>query len=154
MRIGYVLLLAAVAGTLVFAGAAASEERKAPKALTVSGILASVEGSAITVSFKKDEGRTEGTKTVTVDAETKILIETNEMESKPGEGGKIVQRPKVVEGTLADLKVGQRVTVTCTAETGKAIKVFVSRTPPKENKEGERGPRPPRKPEGSGSREK
>ena len=154
MRIGYALLLAAVAGTLVFAGAAAGEERKAPKTLTVSGILASVEGGAITVSFKKDEGRTEGTKTVVVDKETKILIETNEMESKPGEGGKIVQRPKVVEGTLADLKVGQRVTVTCTAETGKAVKVFVNRTPPKENKEGEGGPRPPRKPRGGGEREK
>jgi hypothetical protein len=128
------------------------DREAAQKTAKFSGLLTGAEGMTMTVTRKTDEGKTTDSKTFNVDAQgTKILIERDQMESVPGEGGKTVQRPKVVEGTLANLKLGQQVDVTFLIEGTKAVKVFARRAaPPKGNKEGgregdaPRAPKPPR----------
>ena len=137
-----VLMLAAVLviGTASMAGD--KDKEKGPKAVTISGKLTKVEDAAITVTVTKgkEKERVEEAKTIAVDKDTtKVSIETDEMENVPGEGGKNKQRPKVVDGTLADLsqKIGQRVTVTCSEDGTKALKVLVHRAAlPKKGKEG------------------
>jgi hypothetical protein len=118
----------------------------AQKTAKFSGLLTEAKDMTMTLTRKKDEGKTTESKTFNVDAQgTKILIETDQMESVPGEGGKTVQRPKVVEGTLADLKIGQQVDVTYLIEGTKAVKVLARRPPSKEGKkEGEGGARAPK----------
>ena len=75
------------------------------------------------------------------------------MESVPGEGGKMREKAKIVEGKLADLTtlIGRMVMVGCIADGSKAVKILVPRVaPPKGNKEGgregdaPRAPKPPR----------
>jgi hypothetical protein len=57
------------------------------------------------------------------------------------------EKLKVAEGALADLKVGQQVSVTCAEEDARATKVFIHRSaPPKRNTEGD-SERPKRAPE-------
>jgi len=148
------MVLLGVLALVVATGAWAGEkEGKGPKLITVSGQLTKVEAAAITVSRKK-EGQDVESKIIAVDKDTKILIETDEKEVVPGEGGKVKEKAKVIEGTLADLKVGQRVTVACTEDGSEAVKIFVPRAaPPKQDKEGKEGggaerPSKPRKPEG------
>jgi len=113
-------------------------ERKARQAV-FSGRVTAVGPDSITVLRKKGDEKGEESNAFALDArETKILVETNQMESVPGEGGKTKQRPKVVEGTLADLKIGQQVDVTYIVEGSKAVKVFIRRpAPPRRSKENE-----------------
>ncbi|MCX5676502.1 MAG: hypothetical protein NTX87_15990 [Planctomycetota bacterium] len=128
----------------------------AQKTAKFSGLLTEVQGTTLTLTRKTDEGKSTESKTFNVDTQaTKVLIETDQMESVPGEGGKTVQRPKVIEGTLADLKIGQQVDVVYLVEGTKAVKVFARRPPSKEGKkEGEGGTRAPRpeKPRTGGER--
>jgi hypothetical protein len=118
----------------------------AMKTAKFSGLLTEVSGTTLTVTRKKDEGgKTTESKTFNVDDQTKIQIETDQMESVPGEGGKTVQRPKVIAGTLADLNIGQQVDVVYLVEGSKAVKVFARRPPSKEGKkEGDGGARAPK----------
>jgi hypothetical protein len=113
-------------------------ERKARQAV-FSGRVTDIGPDTITVLRKKSDERTEESNAFALDAqETKILIETEQMEAVRGEGGKPAQRPKVVEGALGDLKLGQQVDVTYIVEGNKAVKVFVRRpAPPRRNKEAE-----------------
>lgn len=129
-------------------------ERKARQA-TCSGRVTAVGPDAMTVTRKTGDERkpVDELKTFTLDAqETKVQIETDQMEALPGEGGKPAQRPKVVEGTISDLRIGQQVEVMYTVDGNKAVKVFVRRVvPPKPGGgEGDRTPRPPRTPRPEG----
>jgi len=127
------------------------DREQGPKTAKFSGLLTGAQGMTMTVTRKTGSERNpvDESKTFTVSTtETKVSIETNDMETVPGEGGKTVQRPKVVEGTIADLKIGQRVDVTYIIEGSKAVKVFVRRTPPKGREGGEGGVRP-EKPRGA-----
>ena len=155
MRITGVLCLAAamlVIAPVLMAG----EGERGLKTARFSGKVTAGGGTTLTVTRKTggDERKpVDESKSFVVNAtETKVFIETDQMESAPGEGGKIVQRPKVVEGTIADLKIGQQVDVTYTVDGNKAVKVFVHRVvPPKQEKrEGDRAPQPPRTPRPEG----
>jgi len=110
------------------------EGDRRPKEVSHSGLLTRIDGGAITILRKRE--KVEETKTIAVDGDTKVLIETDQMEFVPGEGGKMKQRPKVAQGALADLKAGQQVTVTCTEDGIKVLKVLIHRLPaPKIGKE-------------------
>jgi len=119
----------------------------AGKRQKIVGEISSVADGSITISQRGDGGPR--TSTVTVDAATKVRIESDQMETVRGEGGKTAQRPKIVDGTLADLKAGQNVVALCD-QAGKAMEILIKRPPvQKERKEGEgRKPQPPKVREG------
>ena len=150
MKVSHVLLVVAAAMLVLAPLALAKEGEGKAKTVTVAGELVNVETGFIAVAVKKGERAAAETKTIAVDGDTKVLIETDEMESVPGEGGKMKQRPKIAEGTLADLKVGQRVMVGCIADGSKALKILVQRVVAKGGKESDRGGEKPapRKPDG------
>ena len=76
------------------------------------GTIAVVTASSLTVTMGGgDGGRAPREETVSLNAETKVLVESDEMEEVKGEGGQKRQRAKKVDGAVADLKVGQRVYV-------------------------------------------
>jgi len=113
-------------------------ERKS-KEIVYRGELTSVEAGSISLAIKKGENRAAETRTIAVDGGTKVLVETDEMESVPGEGGKMREKLKMAEGALADLKIGQQVSVSCGEEGARATKVFIHRSaPPRPVKEKER----------------
>lgn len=117
------------------------EAEKKARVVQCSGVLTAVEASAITVAVKKGERAVAETLTIAVDKDTKVLMETDEMESVPGEGGKMKQRPKVAEGTIADFKIGQQADVTYAAEENRAVRVFIHRpVPPRRDNEETRAP--------------
>jgi len=95
---------------------------------TWAGRLAQVEADAVTVVRKSEKA--EDSRRIRLDADTRILVETGEMEVVVTEGGRSKQRIKVAAGSPADLRVGQNVTVTCTGDGTRALKVLVRRTPP------------------------
>jgi hypothetical protein len=107
-----------------------------PKAVMVRGEITKIDPNvSITVTSRKEKA--EETKTVAVDKDTKVRLESDQMEEVPGgEGGTTKKRPKIVDGTLADLKVGQKVAVTCTDDGSKATDILVPRVAPKGGKEG------------------
>ena len=151
MKLSHVLLVAAAAMLVLAPVALAKEGEGKAKTVNISGELAKVDTGWIEVSVKKGEKAAAETKTIAVDAGTKVLIETDQMESVPGEGGKMKQKSKIAEGTLADLKAGQRVVVGCTADGSKALKILVQRVVAKGGgKESDRGGEKPapRKPDG------
>jgi hypothetical protein len=157
----YHMVLVAVAAMLVVAPAALAGEKegKGAKTLTLTGEVTKLEGNTMTVSVKKGERAAAEEKAIEVSKDTKILIETDQMESVKGEGGKTRERPKIAEGTAANLKVGQRVNVGYTEDAGKAVavKILILRPPAAktggEKKEGDRGPEPaPRNPGREGDR--
>ncbi len=123
-----------IAAAMLLMGAVAlAEEKGKPRPQTSSGELTKVEGNALTVTQRGDKG--ERSETFTIAGYTKILIETAEDESVKvkGEGGeKTITRPKVQEGKLADLKVGQRVSVTYAAD--KKVTQVTGHRPPKPRK--------------------
>lgn len=132
------LLLAAVAAVLVAVPALAGDKegKAAAKGVTIAGELTKVEASAITVATKGKEGAPGVSKTIAVDAETKVFIQTDQTEPVKGEGGATKERPKIVEGALSDLKVGQKVIVGCDPDGAKAVKILVLRPESKVGKEG------------------
>lgn len=100
------------------------------------GQLSKVEGKKLTVTRRGDSG--EASETFTTDKETKIRTETDQDEKFKikGEGGeREITRPKTVDAKLADLKVGQRISVTFTPDK-KAMEVLGMRAV-KQRKEGE-----------------
>jgi hypothetical protein len=112
-----------------------AEEKGKPRPQKLVGQLAKVEGNSLTLTLRSDAG--ERSATFTTDASTKIVIETDldETVKVKGEGGeRDVTRPKTAPAKLADLKAGQRVSVT--HADGKATEV-VGLRPPKVRKEGE-----------------
>ena len=90
------------------------------------GTIAVVTASSLTVTMGGgDGGRAPREETVSLNAETKVLVESDEMEEVKGEGGQKRQRAKKVDGAVADLKVGQRVYVR--AKDGVATEILVPR---------------------------
>ena len=151
MKVSHVLLVAAAAMLVLAPVALAKEGEGKAKTVTISGELTKVGPGLIEVSVKKGEKAAAQPMIIDVDAGTKVLIETDQMESVPGEGGKMKQRPKIVEGALEDLKAGQRVVVGCIADGSKALKILVQRVVAKGGgKESDRGGEKPapRKPDG------
>lgn len=126
-----------LAGCLVLGLRLAAEEKGQPRPQKLTGTLTKVEGAALTVVIRGDSG--ERSETFSTDASTKVLIETDQDETVKvkGEGGdRDVTRPKTAPVKLADLKIGQRVSVTHTADK-KASEVMGLR-PPKPRTEGEK----------------
>jgi hypothetical protein len=118
---------------LVIGTVALAEEKSKPRPQTHAGQLTKVEGNALTVTQRGDKG--ERSETFTVAADTKILIETAEDETVKvkGEGGeRTITRPKVQEGKITDLKVGQRVSVTYAAD--RKVTQVTGHRPPKPRK--------------------
>jgi hypothetical protein len=115
----------------------AHEEPAKSKEVQLTGRVVRIEPQALTIVRKRENA--DETRTVALDGDTKILVETDQVDLVPGEGGRMQQRPKVVAGTVADLKVGRLVTVVCTDEGKRAVKVLVQRAaPPKPNRDRDR----------------
>jgi hypothetical protein len=117
----------------------AEEGGKGPQTKQIRGTVASVSGQTLNLNVGqgKEGQATEVTQSVTLDASTSILVESDEMESGAGEGGKTKQRRKLVPGTTADLVAGKRVSVT--EANGMATKVVIQATEAKRSGgEGER----------------
>mgnify|MGYP000642788976 CR=1 FL=1 len=108
------------------------ERDGAPRLTRVAGEITAVGGASVMVTSRGDRGET--TLNIVIRTETKIRLETGETETVVGEGGREVRKPKFAEGALADLKVGQRVSVTC-VDGNKAVEVIAYR--PKATREGE-----------------
>jgi hypothetical protein len=152
-------LLTLSVGLLVLAVAlpAFSAERegkgKGPRVTRISGEIARADASSVTVAVKKGKeggGKAEE-QTFTLDAKTKIQVESDADETVKSEGGKEVKRAKIVDGTSADLKAGKRVIVTV-ADDKTATGILVPRAPaPRAGREGEKkkeaAPSTPRKSE-------
>ncbi|MBA4065102.1 MAG: hypothetical protein C0501_15590 [Isosphaera sp.] len=127
--------LLAVPAALLCAALAPAQEKDRPRPATTTGEVAKVDATSLTVTQRGDSGVK--STTFALDAKTKIVLETAEDETVKGEGGeRTVTRPKAKDGTAADLKAGQRVTVTHDADK-KAAEVVVRRPAKKESgKEG------------------
>lgn len=110
------------------------ERDGAPRPTRVSGEITAVGGASIMVTSRGDRGET--TLNIIIRTETRIRLETGETETVIGEGGREVQKPKFAEGAMADLKVGQRVNVTC-VDGNKATEVTVLRSRASREGEGE-----------------
>lgn len=152
MKLSHVLLVVVAAMLVIAPAAMAADGEKKVKMVTVTGELTKVEAAAITITItvavKKGEAKVAEEKTIPFDKDMKIMIESAENEPVPGEGDKIKEKAKIIEGSPNDLKVGKRVMVGFT-EDGKAIKILVLREKPKgEGKEGKERPPTPRKPGG------
>jgi hypothetical protein len=121
----------------------------------LGGTIAAVTGNSLTLTVVGREGQPGREETVALNPDTKVRVATDQMEEVAGEGGKMQQRPKMVDGAIADLKVGQRVYVR--AKDGVATEIVVPRTPAKreggggERKEVAPAPQPRR---GEGERER
>jgi hypothetical protein len=114
-------------------GRAHSEEKNTPRRQTCTGELTRVEGTTLTVTRRGDSG--EKSDTFTLDTTTRVLIETDQDETiKTNEGDRT--RPKRAEAKLADLKTGQRVSVTYTTDN-KAVEVVGLRPLKPRKKEGD-----------------
>ncbi len=130
MRNGSQLLLVAgflAVSAMIAVSVQAKEGEGAPKAMTMTGEVVKVEASALTLVAKKEGGAGQE-KTFAINAGTKVLVQTDEDDIAKGEGGKEKRTPKTREGTMADVKVGQRVAVTY-KEDNSATQVLVLRAP-------------------------
>ena len=121
----------------------------------LSGELTSVNGNALEITRRGDRGA--DVTSVTLDANSAIQVETDEMVVVRGEGDEEHRRPKIVAGTAADLKAGMRVTVTA-GEDGKVLMILIHRPRPRREggereREREAGPREPRRRREGGGRE-
>jgi len=137
VQVGERAVVLGVGQSQVFAG----DEERGPRTSRIGGELAAVGADSITIVQRGERGET--TKTLAVDAQTKVVIESDQTEQVKGERGEPTYRVKLVDGTLGDLKVGRRVTVTCT-EDGKATLIVLHRAKPRREGgegEGERTPR-------------
>lgn len=126
------LSLAFLAGSALLAE---EKEKPRPKITKLTAEVSKADAASLTVVQRGDSG--EKTHAFTLDAKTKIILETDQDETvmvKSEGGEKDVTRPKRKDGTAADLKAGQRVMVTA-GEDKKATEVVVIRL--KKKKEGE-----------------
>jgi ferric-dicitrate binding protein FerR (iron transport regulator) len=118
------------------------KERQGPAEKRFSGRVTEISGNTITVATGGEKAAK--STVITLDSATAVSVESDEMESVQGEGGQLKQRRRVVAGTLGDLAVGKRVTVT---EVGGVItKVLVMAAPVRrsggESKEAATAPQP------------
>ncbi len=105
---------------------------KAPKDTTtkVTGVVARVDATSLTITVKKGKAAAAAPeeKIVGTGSATKVQVETAEDETVTNpKSGKETKRPKVADGTMADVTAGKHVTVSI-AEDGKtAVSVLVHR---------------------------
>jgi hypothetical protein len=91
-----------------------AEEKRVPRPRTMAGVLAKVKDNTLTLTLRGDAGERTETFVLAKDAVVKIESQEDETVKVKGEGGneRTINRPKVIDAKLADLKVGQRVSVT------------------------------------------
>lgn len=130
------VLLVAVVLVAVLGLTAAAEEAKHVKLERFGGTITKVEEGKVTVVSKGESG--EKTMTFTVDDKTKIRVPTGETEEVTGENGEKKTRPKMKDGTVADLKAEQLVHVGYKKDGNVAVVVYVVPPKPKEGGEGEK----------------
>lgn len=112
-----------------------NEDKPKGRERMVLGELTKVEGQQLTISSKGDSGIK--SLTVTLGKDATIRLETTQDVTTKGEGGKDRTVPKVVDGTVADLKAGQRIVVSL-GEQDLVSRVLVRRVdPPKKTGEKE-----------------
>ncbi len=111
------------------------QEKGRPRMQNVTGIVSKVDATSLTVTQRGDGG--DRSTTFTVDAKTKILVQTKDDVITKGEGGRERKTPKTAEGKIGDVKVDQRVAVGF-VEAGKAASILVLRPTPPRKGEGER----------------
>ena len=101
---------------------------KAPKVTTstVTGVVARADATSLTISVKK-RGAAAEEKTLETGTATKVQVQTAEDETSTNPKGKETKRPKVADGTIADVKAGKHVTVTIAEDGKKAVSVLVLR---------------------------
>ncbi len=100
----------------------------APKVTTsnVTGVVVRIDATLLTVTVKK-KGADPEEKTLEVGTATKVQIETAEDETITDRKGRQITRPKLVDGSMADVKAGKRVTVIVAEDGKKAVGVLVHR---------------------------
>jgi hypothetical protein len=104
-----------------------AEEGDTPRSKKVTGEVTAVADGSITMKVTDKDG--EKTVTFTTTAKTQVVIETDEDEVRTvkGPAGETTMRyPKTKEGTRADLKAGQRVTV-ITPDEKAATNIWIRR---------------------------
>jgi len=115
------MLWIAVAAMLVVAPVALAADhggKGGAKGTRVFGELTAVAADSITVAVKaKEKGAAAESKTLTVTADTKVKIE----KAPAAEG----EKPQAKDGTVGDLKVGQRVMVKCSEDGKTALEIHV-----------------------------
>lgn len=121
--------------TAAFVADSSPEEKGKPRFKSVTGVVSKVQAGSLTITQRGDSGERQSD--FSVGAQTKIAVESHEDTVTKGEGGSERKTPKTRDGTVADLKVDQRVTVRFT-EVGKADSVLIMRPAPPRKKEGER----------------
>ena len=130
----WTLALALLAALALSVPAHAGEGEGKPKAQTFTGKVTQVGADSITVA-KQREGQAAEERNIALNQATKVYLEggaAQEQDQPVLEGG---QKPNHREGTLADIKVGQHVTVKYA--DGVALSVHIHKTPaPKPGKEG------------------
>ena len=134
----------------VFAG----EESRAPKTRKVGGTISSQQGNSLTIVQRGDSG--EKSYTFGLGNDVKILVETDQWEDRPAEGGRTKKHRVIANGTFGDLAEGRQVTVTVTRGDGRAVSILVrAQKTKREGGEADREPavRPPRRREGERERE-
>ena len=102
---------------------------KAPKTTTstVTGVVARVDATSLTVTLKKKGDAAPEEKAIGTGAATKVQVQTAEDETTTNSRGKEVKHPKVADGAMADVKAGKHVTVTVAEDGKKAVSVLVLR---------------------------
>ena len=125
-------------GVLVLREQAEKKKVKAPQATTsnVTGVLARIDATSLTVTVKK-KGTNPEEKTLETGTATKVQIETAEDETTTDRKGRQITRPKLADGTLADVKAGEHVAVTIAEDGKKAVGVLVLREQPEKKKKKE-----------------
>jgi hypothetical protein len=129
------MLWIAVAAMLVVAPVALAADRGGKggdkgHAKGTMGELTAVGADSITVAVRaKEKGAAPESKTLAVTADTKVKIQ----KAPAAEG----EKPKAEDGSLSDLKAGQRVMVKCSEDGKTALEILVQ--PPRAHKGGERG---------------
>lgn len=108
-RVGWIAAMAVALGIWAATDIAAEEsEHRGPRPRGFGGTVSSADAGSVTFAWSGDGGRG-GTRTLTIDGSTKILLETDQFETVPGEGGETRQRRVLAAGTAADLQTGTRI---------------------------------------------
>lgn len=127
-----VTILAAAFAVLMFGALSFAKDGDPakPKPQKAKGVITEVKADSLTI---KTGGDTPTAQTFAITADTKIKVQTGEMEAvvdkdgKPvvGDNGKPKMKPVVKDGIAADLKVDGKVAVTYTGDPATASEIMV-----------------------------
>jgi hypothetical protein len=133
MSVPLALSLSLVVLSAAWAG---DEGNRGPRPARTGGEITKVDAASISIMQKKEGGPGQE-QTYKIDQNTKVLVQSDEMETVEGEGGRKFERSKWVDGKVEDLKAGQRVNITYLNDT--ATKIELPKPPaPKAGGEGDR----------------